>query len=111
MLGQATTVIFGPRRWRDGGFHRLSHRPFRPVATQAVLPQQAEPVTTRQTSVAYPFPEIEAKWQAHWEEHQTFRTPAVVDTSKPKYYVLDMFPYPRWAPAVYQQGQADLTWL
>lgn len=44
---------------------------------------------------AYPFPEIEAKWQAVWEEKQTFRTPGEVDTSKPKYYVLDMFPYPR----------------
>jgi leucyl-tRNA synthetase len=46
-------------------------------------------------STAYPFPEIEAKWQQHWEEQQTFRTPEKVDTSKPKYYVLDMFPYPR----------------
>ena len=43
---------------------------------------------------AYPFKEIEAKWQAHWESQATFRTPAKVDTSRPKYYVLDMFPYP-----------------
>jgi len=42
----------------------------------------------------YPFKEIEAKWQRYWEEHRTFRTPDDVDTSKPKYYVLDMFPYP-----------------
>lgn len=35
---------------------------------------------------------IEARWQAFWEEHQTFR--AEVDLEKPKYYVLDMFPYP-----------------
>lgn len=35
---------------------------------------------------------IEARWQAYWEEHQTFR--AEVDLEKPKYYVLDMFPYP-----------------
>jgi leucyl-tRNA synthetase len=35
---------------------------------------------------------IEAKWQAHWREHRTFR--AEIDPSKPKYYVLDMFPYP-----------------
>eukprot|EP00897_Mesotaenium_endlicherianum_P007280 jgi/Mesen1/6580/ME000336S05806 len=34
-------------------------------------------------------------WQAYWEEHQTFRAPEVVDTSKPKFYVLDMFPFPR----------------
>jgi leucyl-tRNA synthetase len=44
--------------------------------------------------MAYPFTEIEAKWQAYWESHATFRVPAKVDTSKPKYYVLDMFPYP-----------------
>lgn len=51
--------------------------------------------TAQQASTAYPFPEIEAKWQQYWEEQQTFRTPDEVDTSKPKYYVLDMFPYPR----------------
>ncbi len=43
---------------------------------------------------AYPFKDIEAKWQSHWERQATFRVPAAVDMSKPKYYVLDMFPYP-----------------
>lgn len=37
--------------------------------------------------------EIEAKWQKYWAEHETFKTD-VWDFSKPKYYVLDMFPYP-----------------
>ncbi len=39
---------------------------------------------------------IEPKWQAHWAEHETFKTetPAPGAPSKPKYYVLDMFPYP-----------------
>lgn len=43
-------------------------------------------------STAYPFPEIEAKWQRYWLEHRTFRTPRMseLDTSKPKFYVLDM---------------------
>ena len=36
---------------------------------------------------------IEPKWQKYWEEHQTFRTD-VWDFSKPKFYALDMFPYP-----------------
>ena len=36
---------------------------------------------------------IEKKWQKYWEENQTFKTD-VWDFSKPKYYVLDMFPYP-----------------
>ena len=42
----------------------------------------------------YAFNDIEKKWQAYWEENKTFRTPEEVDTSKPKFYVLDMFPYP-----------------
>lgn len=38
---------------------------------------------------------IEKKWQAYWREHQTFRSD--VDSTKPKFYVLDMFPYPSGA--------------
>ncbi len=40
----------------------------------------------------YNFSEIEPKWQKYWDDHQTFAT--TDDTSKPKMYVLDMFPYP-----------------
>ncbi len=36
--------------------------------------------------------DIEAKWQKYWQDHKTFRS--VEDPKKPKYYVLDMFPYP-----------------
>jgi hypothetical protein len=36
--------------------------------------------------------EIEVKWQNYWAEHKTFKTS--LDKSKPKYYCLDMFPYP-----------------
>ena len=43
---------------------------------------------------AYPFKEVEAKWQDYWDRHETFRVPEDVDRSRPKYYVLDMFPYP-----------------
>ena len=42
----------------------------------------------------YPFKEIELKWQRYWDENKTFKTPDPVDRSKPKFYVLDMFPYP-----------------
>ena len=45
----------------------------------------------------YPFRDIERKWQTYWESKKTFRTPVDVDTTKPKYYVLDMFPYPSGA--------------
>ncbi|MCD0488129.1 leucine--tRNA ligase [Pedobacter sp. MC2016-14] len=43
----------------------------------------------------YQFKEIEQKWQGFWAENQTFK--ADTDTSKPKFYVLDMFPYPSGA--------------
>jgi leucyl-tRNA synthetase len=43
----------------------------------------------------YHFNEIEAKWQKFWAENQTFR--ADNQSDKPKYYVLDMFPYPSGA--------------
>ena len=46
----------------------------------------------------YPFDQFESKWQSHWAENKTFRTPGPgdegFDASKPKYYILDMFPYP-----------------
>ena len=35
---------------------------------------------------------VEPRWQRYWLEHKTFRTPDASD--KPKYYILDMFPYP-----------------
>ncbi|RYE11939.1 MAG: hypothetical protein EOP45_23790, partial [Sphingobacteriaceae bacterium] len=40
----------------------------------------------------YNFKQIEEKWQKYWTENKTYKT--VFDGSKPKYYVLDMFPYP-----------------
>jgi leucyl-tRNA synthetase len=46
---------------------------------------------------AYPFAEIEKKWQKTWEEGQTFKTPPRPDPAKRKFYVLDMFPYPSGA--------------
>ena len=41
----------------------------------------------------YNFREIEKKWNKYWEENETFKTD-VWDFSKPKFYALDMFPYP-----------------
>ncbi len=43
--------------------------------------------------MAYNHKIVEEKWQKYWEEHKTFKTD-VYDFTKPKYYVLDMFPYP-----------------
>ena len=45
--------------------------------------------------MTYNHKEIEAYWQAYWAEHQSYKS--VNDFNKPKYYVLDMFPYPSGA--------------
>ncbi len=43
----------------------------------------------------YNFKETEQKWQKYWQQHKTFAAPN--KSTKPKYYVLDMFPYPSGA--------------
>ncbi len=43
--------------------------------------------------MSYDHKQIEKKWQKYWADHKTFKTDAY-DFDKPKYYVLDMFPYP-----------------
>ena len=43
----------------------------------------------------YNYQEIEQKWQRYWREHKIYKTE--VNPEKPKYYVLDMFPYPSGA--------------
>ena len=49
----------------------------------------------------YPFDQFEPKWQSHWAENKTYRTPGPgeegFEPAKPKYYILDMFPYPSGA--------------
>ena len=47
---------------------------------------------TETSEKTYDFTKIEAKWQAYWQENKTFA--AVDGLEKPKFYVLDMFPYP-----------------
>jgi leucyl-tRNA synthetase len=50
---------------------------------------------TRNYKMDYQFKDIEQKWQQFWADHQTFK--AEDNSTKPKYYVLDMFPYPSGA--------------
>jgi leucyl-tRNA synthetase len=52
--------------------------------------EPAHPMSNR-----YPFAEVEPRWQKYWVERKTFR--AERDPSRPKYYCLDMFPYPSGA--------------
>ncbi len=53
------------------------------------------------TRKAYPFDRIEKKWQSYWLKNRTFRAAGPgepgFDSNKPKYYILDMFPYPSGA--------------
>jgi len=58
----------------------------------AASPQLFSNITSE---MKYPFTDIEQRWQQYWEEQKTFRTSE--DFSKPKYYVLDMYPYPSGA--------------
>ena len=58
-------------------------------------------MSSEQQRKAFPFSEFEPKWQDVWEAKKAFRTPnpgdADFDATKPKYFVLDMFPYPSGA--------------
>ena len=58
-------------------------------------------MSTPERRKPYPFDTIEPRWQRVWEERQTFHVPNPgepgFDPSRPKYYVLDMFPYPSGA--------------
>ncbi|MFQ5412825.1 MAG: leucine--tRNA ligase [Phycisphaerae bacterium] len=56
--------------------------------------------STQERRGEYDFTRIEARWQRYWEEHETFRTPDPGDPGvrdRPKFYILDMFPYPSGA--------------
>ncbi len=58
---------------------------------QLLLPHKKE----IEIDMEYNFPEIEKKWQAYWAKNKTFK--AFDQSEKPKFYVLDMFPYPSGA--------------
>lgn len=58
-------------------------------------------MSSEQQRKAFPFSEFEPKWQGEWEAKKAYRTPnpgdSDFDATKPKYFVLDMFPYPSGA--------------
>jgi leucyl-tRNA synthetase len=61
----------------------------------------ARRMSTSERRKPYPFDQLEPKWQRVWDERQTFHAPnpgeSGFDPTRPKYYVLDMFPYPSGA--------------
>lgn len=67
----------------------------RAAALGGFAPINQRPKVTDPMNFKYDPKSIEGKWQQFWDEKQTFRTPN--EYSKPKYYVLDMFPYPSGA--------------
>eukprot|EP00899_Mesostigma_viride_P008088 jgi/Mesvir1/17280/Mv07687-RA.3 len=89
-LGEGKSVLPLPARARN--CRRSTWELVQTRATASTAPPAA--VEDEAIPRQYPYAAIEAKWQKYWEDNQTFRTPDEIDTSKPKYYVLDMFPYP-----------------
>ncbi|KAI0560474.1 leucine--tRNA ligase [Gracilaria domingensis] len=73
--------------------------PFRCCASSNGAPQSSFASTESEPAVGYDFRSFETKWQAIWAARGDFSVPNLpeLDTSKPKYYVLDMFPYPSGA--------------
>jgi Leucyl-tRNA synthetase len=67
-----------------------------PVVSLGSTASSEEATEAASASSLYPFKEIEAKWQAYWDENNTFQTPER-NPDKKKKYVLDMFPYPSGA--------------
>jgi hypothetical protein len=72
------------------------HSIYSATSTDDVSSPEIQDGTGVPKAASYPFAQVETKWQAYWEENNTFKTPER-DTSKPKKYVLDMFPYPSGA--------------
>ena len=52
-------------------------------------------VAKKGIAMEYNFREIEPKWQRYWQDHAIYKVD--IDANRPKYYVLDMFPYPSGA--------------
>src|SRR4051794_5456366 len=69
---------------------RTIHRPMNDTSTAALRQEPAAP----DSGPRYDFAAAEPKWQAAWNEHACFRVADVPTDGKPKYYVLEMFPYP-----------------
>ena len=56
----------------------------------------------------YNFKEIESYWRKYWADNKTFKTE--IDPSRPKFYVLDMFPYPSGA-GLHEQRKAEREYV
>jgi leucyl-tRNA synthetase len=72
--------------------------PYSLVPTQfssmAMTDASTTPRTDLRPEIRHDFKSAEPRWQAEWERRACFTVPDVPDSTKPKYYVLEMFPYP-----------------
>ena len=68
--------------------------PAEPVASGHADMKTADPAREPLAPVRYDFRDAEPHWQAAWDERACFDVPDVPPADKPKYYVLEMFPYP-----------------
>src|SRR4051812_34783522 len=82
----------GSRTSRSKRTRTRGAAPLPPALTVPDFPSQwlVSPMATHCND--YDFSQLETHWQTFWEQHRTFR--AGTDQSRPKYYALDMFPYP-----------------
>lgn len=96
----SATMLFSCVTKRPSALAFVAPKPFRNRALASLFsttsPAESSSTTIPSGPTPYPFAEIEPKWQRYWEENQTFKTP-IRDSTKPKKYVLDMFPYPSGA--------------
>lgn len=101
MLLKGRTVAYRARLGADGvrALRRTTTLYQRPkfIASSTRMSSASAAQTTNTQGVAaksyYDHKEIEGRWQKHWEERGTFKTP-VRTKDRPKKFVLDMFPYP-----------------
>ena len=96
------------RRVLGGASSRYHTRTFGLSPSSSITRYMSDTAATQEApaSTGYPFATVESKWQSYWKENNTFATPErrttdadgnVVKSTKPKKYVLDMFPYPSGA--------------
>jgi leucyl-tRNA synthetase len=113
MLRASSVVAFLPARARGAAFRasaasaRMTTNKVSPFSRNLLAVHMSSSSTPELQSSAsntvtektgYPFAQIEPKWQAYWEQNETFKTPErPTGTTTPKKYVLDMFPYPSGA--------------
>lgn len=101
LLNQSTKPHKKPHYKSNNHHHQIKRHQYiqasssSPNLTSSSELEEKQQEEIKSKSKAYPFTEIELKWQNYWSENNTFNIPIKnIDKTKPKYYVLDMFPYP-----------------